>query len=218
MTRFITLVGAIAIAVTTLAPANASAQPPAATGLSANPGRSMNFSWVFSSGATWYYLWVTDSSGVPRHQVWCTASQLGCGAGQTTLCQANIVAYLLPGTGTWWVQTYSDSGGYGPWTAAHTFGVPGPLFALVAANGSLIRGNAVSSQKFGTGQYEVIFGRNIADCVYTASVGDPGSLIPAAGMAATAPRAANVNGTFIATYNGTGAAADRVFYLSVDFH
>lgn len=151
--------------------APAAAQPPTVTALSANPSRSMNFSWLAASGATWYYLWVTDSSGVPRHRMWYTASQLNCAAGQSPLCQINAPIYLLPGEGTWWVQTYSESGGYGAWTAAQAFSVPGPLFAVVDWQ---VRGNAVKVTWKGTGRWEVELARDVRNCAFMTSISGVG--------------------------------------------
>jgi len=155
-------------------PTHAAAQPGAATNLSANPARSLTFSWPAVDAATYYYLWITDVSGVPRHQQWYRSDDLTCGAGQTATCQISLATYLLPGNGTWWVQTWNPAG-YGPWTPAQTFAVSGPLFAVVASNGTLARGNAVSSSRIGSGQFEVIFARDVSDCAFQANIGDPGT-------------------------------------------
>ena len=143
-----------------LTPANAVAQPGQAVGLSDNPAKSMAFKWNRVTGSTWYHLWVNDSSGA-RHTVWYRDHQVRCAEAQTT-CEISVAIDLLPGTGTWWVQTYNDTG-YGPWSAPRNFFVSGPgsLFAFghIREDGSIrSQSSAVLSvTRVGAGLYCVAF-------------------------------------------------------------
>jgi hypothetical protein len=69
--------------------------------------------WNAVSGATWYQLYVNDSSG-NKIQKWFTASEVGCETGTGT-CSVKLPTALAAGLGQWWIQTYS-SGGFGPWS------------------------------------------------------------------------------------------------------
>jgi hypothetical protein len=79
-------------------------------------GSSIEFSWLAAPGATHYYLWVNDSNG-PRLQQWYQASQVCSG----TLCFLTASPSLAAGVGTWWVQGFNTTGGYGPWSSPLTF-------------------------------------------------------------------------------------------------
>ncbi|HEY9823910.1 MAG TPA: hypothetical protein V6D19_00565 [Stenomitos sp.] len=89
-------------------------------------------------------------------------------------------------------------------------------FAVINSNGTLARGNGVSSStRLGTGIYQVIFTRNVTACTYNATVGQPGNG-STDGFAMTAARAGNVNGVFIDTRDAlTGNRNDRSFHLLV---
>lgn len=205
-----------ALLAVTLMPTLAGAQPGTATGLSAQPAHSVNFTWAYVPGATWYYLWVTDASGVPRHRVWYTSAQANCGPGGSAVCEIDTSMFLLPGTATWWVQAYSDTGGYGAWTAAHTFPVPGPLFAVVSPLGTLMRGNAVSVTKLGTGNYEVAFGREVSSCTYTAIIGGIGTDVEPPGFVTVSRRTDNSFAVYVATWSTGSGLQDRPFHLTVN--
>jgi hypothetical protein len=92
------------------------------------------------------------------------------------------------------------------------------LYAVVNADGSLARRNgAGSSARLGLGTYEVIFSRNVRDCVYTATIGlsgASGSSNP--GEITVVGRATNVKGVFVTTHDSAGADADRGFHLVVN--
>jgi hypothetical protein len=77
--------------------------------------------WSAVSGATWYQLYVNDSTG-NKIQKWFRASEVGCGTGTGT-CSVKPTTALGAGAYQWWVQTYSD-GGYGPWS------LPGRSFTV----------------------------------------------------------------------------------------
>jgi hypothetical protein len=108
--------GACLLALSLLTPVSAFAvAPPAATiTIAVASGSAFAVSWNAVSTATHYYLWVTDSSGVVRHQVWYTSAQVGCNTGQPA-CQRVLNLTLQPGTTYMWVQTW-NADGYGAWS------------------------------------------------------------------------------------------------------
>lgn len=86
-------------------------------------------------------------------------------------------------------------------------------WAIVQANGTLVRGvNATSSAKLGTGNYEVIFNRNVSQCAYQAMINQStvGAEIAAEPRLGAVP---NPNGVFVITSTSTGAPADFPFHL-----
>ncbi|WP_230968398.1 hypothetical protein [Nostoc sp. WHI] len=93
------------------------------------------------------------------------------------------------------------------------------LFAVVRYDGKLIRSfGASSSQKTdGTqGYYQVIFGRNVTSCAYTATLGRTDSQgVDPPGFITVVGRFNNKNGVFISTHNKIGTLADRSFHLVV---
>jgi hypothetical protein len=91
------------------------------------------------------------------------------------------------------------------------------LFAVVDANGDLVREfRANSSQRFSTGEYEVVFNRSVSQCAYVATIGDPGdNVIPPPGEIAVAGRLNDDTAVFITTYDSNGRRADRGFHLAV---
>jgi hypothetical protein len=203
----------LAAAIVVSAASDAAAQPPGpATGLVARDGKSVGFSWPAVSGATWYYLWINDSSNTTRHQKWYQAHELDCAVGQALTCKIGLTLDASHGVLTWWVQTWS-SGGFGPWTPAQVF-APGPHVALVSANGTLLRGNAASATRLATGSYEVIFNRNVTGCVYNVNVGGTQFDSPL-GFASATRRSGDSFGIFVFTADTSGADADRPFHLTV---
>jgi hypothetical protein len=90
-----------------------------------------------------------------------------------------------------------------------TFGMA-LMSAQINPSGNFSRGNGlISSAKVNTGQYEIIFDRDVTGCTYSVT----GSGSP--GEALAQPRAGQANGVFVGTYTSAGAAADRGFYLLV---
>ncbi|GIJ28329.1 hypothetical protein Vqi01_34910 [Micromonospora qiuiae] len=90
-------------------------------------------------------------------------------------------------------------------------------FAVVGVGGNLIRGNdAVSATRFGPGQYQVLFNRDLTRSAYVATIGTNFQCcIPPAGEIAVAPRLNTPNAVYIETYNSAGRPADRPFHLAV---
>lgn len=78
-----------------------------------------NYRWYAVPTATWYALYVNDSTGNVINQ-WFTASDTGC-AGGTGICSLTPATALADGAATWWVRAYN--GNYGPWSHPKNFTV-----------------------------------------------------------------------------------------------
>jgi len=78
------------------------------------------FMWNAVSNSTYYYLWVTDSTG-EKIKEWYSAAQARCASGTGT-CFVASPAVLAVGDGQWWIQTWNDAG-YGPWSSGLSFNV-----------------------------------------------------------------------------------------------
>ena len=78
------------------------------------------YTWNAVPGATWYYLWVNDSTG-NRINRWYTAAETGCPAG-TGICSIDPATALATGEGFWWILTWNALG-YGSWSLAMPFTV-----------------------------------------------------------------------------------------------
>jgi hypothetical protein len=93
-----------------------------------------------------------------------------------------------------------------------------PTFAVVNKNGTLARGssNVVSTgHLLPTGQYEVIFNKNVTGCGYVATLGDPSTGVGTPGFITVASRLSNANGVFVETSSTTDASIDDSFYVTV---
>ncbi|WP_341719487.1 hypothetical protein QQG74_07040 [Micromonospora sp. FIMYZ51] len=90
-------------------------------------------------------------------------------------------------------------------------------FAVVGSGGNLIRGlDAVSATKYGPGQYQVLFNRDMTRSAYVATIGTNFQCcIPPAGEISVAPRLNTPNAVYIQTRNSSGRPADRPFHLAV---
>ncbi len=75
---------------------------------------SVPFRWYAVPGATHYYLWVTDGSGVIRVQAWYDLASTHC-ASQSS-CSLTLQPALSAGTATWWIQAWNATAGYSPWS------------------------------------------------------------------------------------------------------
>jgi DNA-binding beta-propeller fold protein YncE len=73
------------------------------------------YTWNALPTATWYYLWVSDSTASGKIQQWYPADQAGCSSGTGT-CAITPSVTLAPGACQWWIQT-RNSGGDGPWSS-----------------------------------------------------------------------------------------------------
>jgi hypothetical protein len=81
------------------------------------------YTWNAVSNATWYRIWVNDSTG-NKIQKWYAAADLGCPYGAGT-CSVTPDTELALGPYQWWVRTY-NSGGFGPWSGGKSFTIPIP--------------------------------------------------------------------------------------------
>jgi hypothetical protein len=92
-----------------------------------------------------------------------------------------------------------------------------PLWAVVGSDGTLTRRNgASSSSRLSTGEYQVVFSRNVSGCAFDATIGSTDTAEPPAGEIGVAQRVANANGISVVTRNSAGTKADRPFHVSVD--
>ena len=91
------------------------------------------------------------------------------------------------------------------------------LFAVVNADGTLARGQkAVSAARLSTGQYEVVFRKDVRKCAYVGTIGlsgSSGSSLP--GEITVVGRSGNDRGVFVTTHSSAGAFADLGFHLAV---
>jgi len=84
------------------------------------------------------------------------------------------------------------------------------LWAVINASGTSARGAGLTgSVKLTTGQYEVVFDRDVTGCSYQATLSaDHGEIY-------AQPRSGVPNGVFVGTFTSAGGAADRAFHLAV---
>lgn len=101
-------------------------------------------------------------------------------------------------------------------------GPPGPagavtrLWAVMNSSGSIARGaGTTSAGRLAAGVYEVVFGQNVTNCAFVASVGDTGEGTGANGAATVTRRAGNANAVRVETRTLANALADRGFHLIV---
>lgn len=120
---------------------------------------------------------------------------------------------------TWNVQ--GQQGVPGPQGPAGSDGLPATkLWAVVDGSApSIVRGSGATgvSVPASTGTYEVDFNRDVSQCAYSATLGQPtaGLLGPAVGFVGVEPSYGVPNGVFVQTNDRTGTAANESFYLTV---
>jgi hypothetical protein len=92
------------------------------------------FSWQGIAGSSWYYLWIEGSDGHVFDQ-WYENTAVCAG----DPCAVTPPLSLAGGTYQWWVQSWTPSSGYSPWSAAMTFAValPPPAPTQIAPSGTL---------------------------------------------------------------------------------
>ncbi len=95
------------------------------------------------------------------------------------------------------------------------------LWAVVGANGSLVRGSRVVSTKHLftpgiQGSYQVVFNRNVTKCALIATLGRTNSapLDPSPGEIGVAYRHGASKGVYVKTLDSNGTEADRSFHLA----
>jgi hypothetical protein len=105
------------------------------------------------------------------------------------------------------------------WTpAVARAAAPDSKFAVVDANGVLVRGQgAKSATRVAPGIYQVVFNTNVTGCAYTASYGDAGSGSPIGPIEVTvASLASSKKGVFVETWDqDKGTTSDHPFHLKV---
>jgi hypothetical protein len=88
--------------------------------------------------------------------------------------------------------------------------------AVISNVGATVRGRGTtSSGQTGPGQYQVIFDRDVRNCVYAATLGDESAAAPGQGEIAVTSLGSNVNGVRVVTRNQAGETANRSFHLVV---
>ncbi|WP_433267582.1 hypothetical protein ACQPWR_06705 [Micromonospora vinacea] len=93
--------------------------------------------------------------------------------------------------------------------------VASTTIVVVNSNGTRARGTGTVI-KYGTGQYEVIFGRNVTAGVFVATIGRADACcIPPAGEISVAPRLSTPNAVFVQTRTSAGTPTDLGFHLVV---
>jgi hypothetical protein len=91
-----------------------------------------------------------------------------------------------------------------------------PLWAVVTSTGSVSRNNGVkSATQLATGDFEVVFNRDVTTCAYAATLGSPDAADPVAGEVGVAQRAGNAAAVRVVTRDSGGTIADRAFHLTV---
>jgi hypothetical protein len=92
----------------------------------------------------------------------------------------------------------------------------GMRHAVISNVGAAVRNRGVtSSAQTGPGQYQVIFDRDVRNCVYAATLGDESAAGAGNGQISVTSAAANVNGVRVVTRNSQGNNENRSFHLIV---
>jgi hypothetical protein len=114
-----------------------------------------------------------------------------------------------------WVETYNVTGVITPSSFSVVAVCTSPLWAVVSATPSLVRGSA-SSVTGGTGVTDVVFGQDITNCASVATAGLTGSSgVPPAGSVTMAGLLGNQFGLYITQHNPAGAATSMAFHVAV---
>jgi hypothetical protein len=88
--------------------------------------------------------------------------------------------------------------------------------AVISNVGATVRSRGTtSSAQIGTGDYQVIFDRDVRGCVYSATLGDESAAGPGNGQISVTSVASNVNGVRVRTRDSAGELANRSFHLIV---
>jgi hypothetical protein len=105
----------------------------------------------------------------------------------------------------------------GPGTSAAAPTTPARVFAVINADGTTVRGNAVtSSSRISTGTYDVRWNRNITTCAWTGTLGLGGFVGGVGpGMIGVTGRAGTNNGVFVETFDRAGTSTDEPFTVLV---
>jgi hypothetical protein len=89
--------------------------------------------------------------------------------------------------------------------------------AVIDYTGNLVRGDGVLGvTRLGTGRFEVLFDRSVADCAYTATIGDPkNALVYNPGLVFTAGGHTGGDRVYVETKNPGGGLSNYPFHLAV---
>ncbi|MDZ4771410.1 MAG: alpha-amylase family glycosyl hydrolase [Chloroflexota bacterium] len=80
----------------------------------------VTYTWNRLPGATWYYLWVSDVRGPKLIDRWYAAADVCVDA----ICSVTpILAYRIGDNYRYWLQAWSETAGYSPWSAETRFTV-----------------------------------------------------------------------------------------------
>ncbi|MBE2270201.1 MAG: hypothetical protein IAE80_18325 [Anaerolinea sp.] len=108
---------------------------PTGTIVATNP----TFSWTSSLGqGAWYYLWVSGPNGTALEQ-WYDGFNICTGSN----CAVQPTLNLGGGAYTWWIQAWTQQGGYSAWSAGTAFTVdaPPPVAVPTAPTGTITAPN-----------------------------------------------------------------------------
>jgi hypothetical protein len=90
------------------------------------------------------------------------------------------------------------------------------MSAGINPDGTLVRGEGVTgSLKLGTGVYEVSFGRDITQCNFQVSAGEPGIGSASPRMTGITARSGNANGVFVQVRDNTNTAVDNALQILI---
>lgn len=109
------------------------------------------FRWTPVEDASWYQLWVNDSTGTVIKR-WYTAAQVNADSGE---CSVTPGETLASGRSQWWVRAWSESRGNGKWSSGRWFSTAG-LFSTLVGLGSHRGGLWIAAVEFGT--QRILFG------------------------------------------------------------
>jgi hypothetical protein len=77
------------------------------------------YRWSVVPGATWYQLWVNDSTGTVINR-WYTSSQVNASSDECSITPSEAIA---SGDAMWWVRAWSQATGNGAWSSRGDFSV-----------------------------------------------------------------------------------------------
>lgn len=80
------------------------------------------FTWHSVSGATSYWLYVSDAATPAIINQWFTAREAGCATQEATTCSVTPEATLARGSAKWWLKAKNNAG-EGPWSDEQNFSV-----------------------------------------------------------------------------------------------
>lgn len=81
------------------------------------------YRWTPVTGATWYQLWVSDTTGTVINR-WYSAAQVNAGSGE---CSASPAEVISAGDATWWIRAWNQASGGGVWSGGTAFSFGGSL-------------------------------------------------------------------------------------------